>query len=74
MSLTSAAFCPIQFNTLTLNPQLEKIARYVFATLLVVFGLFIGLAGRKFYTLFVFLLGFVNTQILFMWIYYSFVL
>ena len=46
----------------------------MFATLLVVFGFFIGLAGRKFYTLFVFLLGFVNIQILLMWMYYAFVL
>ena len=74
MSLTSSAFCPIQLNPLTLDQKYKQIALYVVAVTLIAFGLFIGLMGRKFYYVFVFLLGFINTEIILMWMYYSYVL
>lgn len=57
-----------------MNTDQQKIIYYVLGALLVLFGICIGLFGRKFYSVFVFIIGFFTAQILILWLYYTHVL
>lgn len=68
------AFCPVQRNVPILTPEQLQIFYYVSGGLLIIFGLFIGFQGRNFYFIFVFLVGFIKSFILLLYIYYYFML